>query len=81
MCTEHGRYGLFGLYAETVECISSAGSVWYVGVSVMSSRILLLLNMADMDPCMEDCGVSNAEYHVHYPWKHFAKPDMAHGGL
>ena len=29
--TEHGRYmGMFCLYAETLECMSSAGSVWYV---------------------------------------------------
>ena len=31
--TEHDRYGLFCLYAETVECMTSAGSVRYVGVS------------------------------------------------
>ena len=41
--TEHGRYGLSCLYAETVECMSSAGSVWYVGVF----EILLLMDMAD----------------------------------
>ena len=30
-CTEHGRYGLSCLYAETVESIAVlAGSVWYV---------------------------------------------------
>ena len=31
-CTDHGRYGLSCLYAETVESMSSAiaGSVWYV---------------------------------------------------
>ena len=74
MCTEHGRYGLFGLYAETVECISSAGSVWYVGVLSIAAE-------HGRYGSMEDCGVSNAEYHVHCPWKHFAKPDMAHGGL
>ena len=28
--TEHGRYGLSCLYAETVESMSSGGSVWYV---------------------------------------------------
>ena len=33
--TEHGRYGLTCLYAETVECMSSAGSVWYLVVQVM----------------------------------------------
>ena len=33
--TEHDRYGLPCLYAETVECMSSAGSVWYVGVEVL----------------------------------------------
>ena len=42
--TEHGRYGLSCLYAETVECMSSAGSVWYVG----AFEILLLMDMADM---------------------------------
>ena len=30
--TEHG---LSCLYAENVECMSSAGSVWYVGVKVV----------------------------------------------
>ena len=29
-CTEHGRYGLSCLYAETVETMSSAGYVWYM---------------------------------------------------
>ena len=33
--TEHDRYGLSCLYAETVECMSSAGSVWYFGVQVL----------------------------------------------
>ena len=28
--TEHGRYGLSCLYAETVETMSSAGYVWYM---------------------------------------------------
>ena len=28
--TEHGRYGLSCLYAETVETMSSAGSIWYM---------------------------------------------------
>ena len=32
LATEHGRYGLSCLYAETVESMSSAGSVWYVGI-------------------------------------------------
>ena len=32
LATEHGRYGLSCLYAETVESMSSAGSVLYVGV-------------------------------------------------
>ena len=40
--TEHGRYGRSCLYAETVECMSSAGSE-------LCCKILLLLNMADMD--------------------------------
>ena len=29
---EHGRYDLSCFYAENVECMSSAGSVCYVGV-------------------------------------------------
>ena len=28
---EHARYRLSCLYAETVKCMSSGGSVWYVG--------------------------------------------------
>ena len=28
--TEHGRYGLSCLYAETVETMNSAGYVWYM---------------------------------------------------
>ena len=27
---QHGRYGLSWLYAETVQCMNNAGSVWYV---------------------------------------------------
>ena len=34
-CTEHDRYGLPCLYGETLECMSSAGSVWYAGVDVL----------------------------------------------
>ena len=41
-------YGLSCLYAEAVECMSSAGSVWYVGV--LCCEILLLMDMADMAP-------------------------------
>ena len=49
--SEHGRYGLSCLYANTVECMSLYGmysmySIWSVGVEI---EILLLLNMADMD--------------------------------
>ena len=33
--TEHGRYGLSCLYAETVETMSSAGYVWYVWVCMV----------------------------------------------
>ena len=36
------------LPAETVECMSSAGSVWLLGFK-LCHEILLLLNMADMD--------------------------------
>ena len=60
--TEHGRYGLSCLYAETVECMSSAGSVWLLGFN-LCPEILLLLNMAVGS--MEDCRVSIAEYLVH----------------
>ena len=43
------RYGLSFLYAETVECMSSAGLYGsYVEVQV-DCKTLLLLNMADMD--------------------------------
>ena len=30
--TKHGRYGLSCMYIETMKSISSAVSVWYVGV-------------------------------------------------
>ena len=35
--TEHGRYGLSCLYAETVECMSLYGmyGIWSVGVEVV----------------------------------------------
>ena len=60
LLTEHGRYYLSCLYAETVESMRSAGSawyVWYVWYMVcmvcwsfkLCCEILLLLNMADMD--------------------------------
>ena len=45
--TEHCRYGLSCLYAETVECMSNDGSVWYVGLSYIVKFILM--DMADMD--------------------------------
>ena len=47
--------------------MSSAGSVWYVGGLKIWCKILLLLNMADMDCLLyvERCGVSSAEYHIH----------------
>ena len=34
-CSCYTEHGLSCLYAETVECMSSGGSVWYVGVEVM----------------------------------------------
>ena len=43
--TEHGRYGLSCLYAESVECMSSAGSV----TVMMVCWSLLLMDMVDMD--------------------------------
>ena len=59
-CTEHGRYGLSCLYAETVESMSSAAdrgvalSRAMLGLYGMLEfklcfEILLLLNIADMD--------------------------------
>ena len=36
------------VYAKAVECMSSAESVWHVGVSVNCYELLLLLNMAHM---------------------------------
>ena len=42
--TEHGGYGLSCLYAETVKCMSSAGSVWYVGFNYVMN-----MDMANMD--------------------------------
>ena len=54
--TDHGRYGLSCLYAETVESMSSAGSIWYVVYGLydvlefkLCCEILLLLNTVDMD--------------------------------
>ena len=50
--TEHDRCGLSWLYAETVESMSSAGSVWYGLYGMLELKfceILLLLNMVDMD--------------------------------
>ena len=55
--TEHRRYVLSCLYAEAVESMSSAGSVWYVYVLYgmlefkLCCEILLPLNMADMNRC------------------------------
>ena len=43
--TEYGRYGLSCLYAESVECMSSAGAV----TVMMVCWSLLLMDMADMD--------------------------------
>ena len=60
--TEHGRYGLSCLYAETVECMSRLGLYGMFGFKLCHD-ILLLLNMADMDRWKT--GVSNAEYLVH----------------
>ena len=50
------------LYAETVEWMSRAGSVWYVGI-----RLYCEIFAAEQGRygLMEDCGVSNAEYLVH----------------
>ena len=40
-----------------MQCLSNAGSVWYVGV--LCCEILLLLNMANMGRLLcIDCGVS-----------------------
>ena len=36
---QHGRYGLSCLYAETVECMRSAGSVRYFGVEVLYMQL------------------------------------------
>ena len=55
--TEHGRCGLSCLYAETVEPMSSDGSVWYVWCMVcmvcwsfkLCCEVLSLLKMVDMD--------------------------------
>ena len=55
--TDQGRYGLSCLYPETVESVSSAGSVRYIymvcmvcwSLSYVCCEILLLLNMIDMD--------------------------------
>ena len=35
-------------YAETVQCMSNAGSVWYKLEFKLCCEVLLLLNMADM---------------------------------
>ena len=61
-CTEHGRYGLSCLYADTVESMSSASWVcmvcmvhtvhMYIVCLIclsLSCEILLPLNMVDMD--------------------------------
>ena len=47
--TEHGRYGLSWLYAETVQCMSN-NTVWYMLEFKLCCKILLLLNIhvADM---------------------------------
>ena len=47
--TEHGRYGLSWLYAETVQCMSN-NTVWYMLEFKLCCEILLLLNIhvADM---------------------------------
>ena len=59
--TEHGKYGLFWLYAETVQWMSNAGSVWYV--------VLWNFIAAEHDryglSFMCKTGVSKAEYLVH----------------
>ena len=60
--TEHGRYGLSCLYAETVECMSRLRLYGMFGFKLCHD-ILLLLNTADMDRWKT--GVSNAEYLVH----------------
>ena len=51
-------------YAEAVEYMSSAGSVWHVRVRF---EILLLLNMEHIWIVfyVEDCGVRSAQYCVH----------------
>ena len=36
--TEHGRYGLSSLYAETVHCMSNAGSVWSYAVKFVAEH-------------------------------------------
>ena len=47
--TEHDRYDLSCLCAETVESMSSAGSVWHMVCMVYGCEILLLLDMVDMN--------------------------------
>ena len=63
--TEHGTYGLSCLYAEAVESMSSARSVWYRVCWSLSCEILLPAEHGRYGS-MDDCGVSNAEYLVHF---------------
>ena len=61
-CTEHGRYGLSSLYAETVECSEQC---WVCTVCWSLSYVVKFIAAEhDRYGLMEDCGVTKAEYLV-----------------
>ena len=64
IAAKHRRSGLSCMQKLHVECMSSAWSVWHVGVSVMLSTIVAAEHGTYGLSCTQkaSCGVSSAEY-------------------